>query len=271
MADDRFSLAGRVAIVTGGYGVLGGVLAASLAGAGVRVAVVGRRRDALDDKIQALREAGGDVLPIVADVVDEGQMAAGRDEVLRAWGRIDILINGAGGNVPAARNDGRPIFDVPLAAFDDVLRLNLHGTIVPSLVVGQAMAERRAGVIVNLSSMAADRAITGAMGYGVAKGAIDTFTRWLAMDLARRYGAGLRVNAVAPGFFLGNQNRRLLVNEDGAYTDRGRTIVDLTPMGRFGRADELVGPVHWLCSDAASFVTGAVIPVDGGFSAFSGV
>ena len=271
MSHERFALTGRVAVVTGGYGVLGGVLAASLAGAGVRVAVVGRRREPLEEKVDALRQQGADVMPVVADVVDEAQVAAGREQVLHAWGRIDILINAAGGNVPAARNDARPIFDVPMAAFDEVVRLNLHGTVLPTLVFGRAMAERGTGVIVNISSMAADRAITGAMGYSVAKGAIDVFTKWMAMDLARRYGGGLRVNAVAPGFFLGNQNRRLLVNEDGSYTDRGRTIVTLTPMGRFGRADELIGPVHWLCSDAASFVTGTVIPVDGGFSAFSGV
>ena len=271
MGPDRFTLAGRVAVVTGGYGVLGGVLAASLAESGVRVAVVGRRREAVEAKVETLRQGNGEAMPIVGDVVDESQMAAGRDDVLRAWGRIDILINAAGGNVPQARNDKRPIFDVPMAAFDEVVRLNLHGTVLPSMVFGRAMAERGAGVIINISSMAADRAITAAMGYGVAKGAIDVFTRWLAMDLARRYGAGLRVNAVAPGFFLGHQNRALLVNADGSYTDRGRTIVNLTPMGRFGRADELIGPVHWLCSDAASFVTGIVVPVDGGFSAFSGV
>jgi len=271
VASDRFTLAGRVAVVTGGYGVLGGVMAASLAEAGVRVAVVGRRKDALEERVLTLREHGADVLPVVADVTDEAQLVDGRDMVMRAWGQIDILINAAGGNVAAARNDGRPIFDVPMTAFDDVLRLNLHGTVVPTLIFGRAMADRGAGSIVNISSMAADRAITGAMGYGVAKGAIDTFTKWLATDLARRYGAGLRVNAIAPGFFLGNQNRKLLVRDDGSYTDRGRTIVTLTPMGRFGNAEELIGPVHWLCSDAASFVTGTVIPVDGGFSAFSGV
>lgn len=268
---DRFSLAGRVAVVTGGYGVLGGVLAASLAEAGVRVAVVGRRPEALRAQVDALQQSGGHAMAVAADVVNEAELSAGRKAILDAWGRIDILINAAGGNVPAARNDGRPIFDVPMAAFDEVVRLNLHGTVLPTMVFGQPMADRGVGAIVNISSMAADRAITAAMGYGVAKGAIDVFTRWMATDLARRYGAGLRVNAVAPGFFLGHQNRRLLVNDDGSYTDRGRTIVNLTPMGRFGQADELIGPVHWLCSDAASFVTGTVIPVDGGFSAFSGV
>ena len=266
-----FALDGRVAAVTGGYGVLGGMLASSLAGAGVKVAVIGRRPDAASEKAAALQREGREAIGIGANVADESETKRACDEVVAKWGRIDILINGAGGNVPAARNDRRPIFDVSMEAFDEVLRLNLHGTVVPTMIFGRAMADRGAGSIVNLSSMAASRAISGAMGYGVAKTAIDGFTRWMAMDLARQFGAGLRVNAVAPGFFLGNQNRALLVHPDGSPTERGQTIITRTPMGRFGRADELIGPVHWLCSDAASFVTGTVIPVDGGFSAFSGV
>jgi NAD(P)-dependent dehydrogenase (short-subunit alcohol dehydrogenase family) len=266
-----FSLEGRVAAVSGGYGVLGGVLASSLASAGVKVAVVGRRREAADAKATAIRASGGEAMAVVADVADEAAIRGGCDAILRAWGRVDILINAAGGNVPAARNDNRSIFDVPMDAFDEVVRLNLNGTVVPSLVFGRAMADHGSGCIVNISSMAATQSLTGVLGYSVAKAGVETLTRWLAMDLARRYGAGLRVNAVAPGFFLGNQNRALLVNPDGTYTPRGRTVVDRTPMGRFGQAEELVGPVHWLCSDAASFVTGVVVPVDGGFSVFSGV
>jgi NAD(P)-dependent dehydrogenase (short-subunit alcohol dehydrogenase family) len=206
-----------------------------------------------------------------ANVVEEDQVRAACAEVLTAWGRIDILINGAGGSVPAARNDNRSVFEVTMEAFDEVLRLNLHGTVVPSMVFGRAMADQGTGCIVNISSMAAALPLTGVMGYSIAKAGIESFTRWLAMDLARRYGAGLRVNAIAPGFFLGNQNRAVLVNPDGSHTARGATVIARTPMGRFGRAEELIGPVHWLCSDAASFVTGVVVPVDGGFSAFSGV
>jgi NAD(P)-dependent dehydrogenase (short-subunit alcohol dehydrogenase family) len=268
---DLFDLTGRVAAVSGGYGVLGGVLASSLAAAGVKVAVIGRKAASAEEKVAAIRSNGGAAMPVVADVLDEAAIRAGCDEVLHAWGRVDILINAAGGNVPAARNDNRSIFDVPMGAFDEVMRLNLHGTVVPTFVFGRAMAERGSGCIVNISSMAATQSLTGVLGYSVAKAGVESLTRWLAMDLARRYGAGLRVNAVAPGFFLGNQNRALLVNADGSYTPRGRTVVDRTPMGRFGQADELIGPVHWLCSDAASFVTGVVVPVDGGFSVFSGV
>ena len=270
-ARDLFDLEDRVAAVSGGYGVLGGVLASSLAAAGCKVAVVGRKMAAAEEKVAHIRDSGGDAMPVVADVLDEAAIQAGCAEIVRTWGRVDILINAAGGNVPAARNDNRSIFEVPMGAFDEVMRLNLHGTVVPTMVFGRAMAERGSGCIVNISSMAATQSLTGVLGYSVAKAGIESLTRWLAMDLARRYGAGMRVNAVAPGFFLGNQNRALLVNADGSYTPRGRTVVDRTPMGRFGRAEELIGPVHWLCSDAASFVTGVVVPVDGGFSVFSGV
>jgi NAD(P)-dependent dehydrogenase (short-subunit alcohol dehydrogenase family) len=268
---DCFSLDGRVAAVSGGYGVLGGVLASSLAAAGCRVAVIGRKAAAADQKVAEIRESGGVAMAVVADVLDEAAIQSGCQHVVRAWGHVDILINAAGGNVPAARNDSRSVFEVPMNAFDEVMRLNLHGTVVPTMVFGKAMAERGSGCIVNISSMAATQSLTGVLGYSVAKAGVESLTRWLAMDLARRYGPGMRVNAVAPGFFLGNQNRALLVNTDGSYTPRGRTVVDRTPMGRFGQAEELIGPVHWLCSDAASFVTGVVVPVDGGFSVFSGV
>jgi NAD(P)-dependent dehydrogenase (short-subunit alcohol dehydrogenase family) len=264
-------LAGRVAVVTGGYGVLGGSLAAGLAAAKVRVAILGRRRDAADDKVRTIRAAGGEAMSLVADALDEAAVRSARDELLRAWGRVDILVNAAGGNVAAARSDSRPVFEVPNTAFEEVLRLNLHGSVVPSMVFGEAMAAQRAGSIVNISSMAALRVLSGVLGYSIAKAGIDSFTRWLAVDLARRYGDGLRVNAVAPGFFVSAQNRAVLINPDGSYTERAKAIIGHTPMARFGRPEELIGVVNWLCSDAASFVTGVVLPVDGGFSVFGGV
>jgi NAD(P)-dependent dehydrogenase (short-subunit alcohol dehydrogenase family) len=271
MSADQLSLTGRVAVVTGGYGVLGGSLASGLAAAGARVAILGRRTDAAAAKVSEIRQNGGDSISLIADVLDEKRLREARDELLRSWGRIDILLNAAGGNVARARNDDRPVFDVPMDATDEVLRLNLHGTLIPSLIFGEAMARQGSGAIVNISSMASMHALSGVLGYSVAKAGVDSFTRWLAVDLARRYGAGLRVNAVAPGFFVTEQNRTVLLNADGSHTARAQRIIAHTPMARFGRPEELIGAVQWLCSDAASFVTGAVIPVDGGFSVFSGV
>ena len=271
MAADPFDLTGRVAVVTGGYGVLGGTMAAGLAAAGARVAILGRRRDAAEAKAEEIRRAGGEAMVLVADVLDERQVALARDELLGHWERVEILVNAAGGNLAAARSDGRSVFEVPLDALDAVLRLNLHGTVIPSMAFGKAMGRRGAGSIVNVSSMAAMQAISGVMGYSLAKAAVESFTRWLAVELARRHGDGVRVNAISPGFFVADQNRSVLLEADGSYTARARAIVARTPMGRFGRPEELVGPVRWVCSDAASFVTGAVIPVDGGFSAFSGI
>jgi NAD(P)-dependent dehydrogenase (short-subunit alcohol dehydrogenase family) len=265
------SLAGKIAVVTGGYGVLGASLAMGLAESGARVAILGRRRDAADAEVARIRHGGGDAMTLVADVLDEAQLRAARDDLLGAWGRVDILVNAAGGNVTRARNDDRSIFDVPLDAFDEALRLNLHGTVIPTMVFGQAMAEAGKGCVINISSMAAIRQLSGVLAYSVAKMGIDSFTRWMAVELARKHGDGLRVNAIAPGFFVTTQNRQVLINPDGSYTDRSKRIIDHTPMGRFGRPEELLGAVRWLCSDAASFVTGAVIPVDGGFSVHGGV
>lgn len=266
-----FDISGRVAVVTGGYGVIGSVLARGLAAAGARVAVLGRRQDAASTEAAAIRAKGGDAMALVADATDVGQLHAARDELLSAWGRVDILVNAAGGNVSRARSDTISVFEIPPDAFDEVLRLNLHGTVLPTMVFAEQMATQKRGAIVNISSMAAIQALSGVMGYSVAKAGIDNFTRWLAVDTARRHGDGVRVNAIAPGFFITTQNRGVLVTDDGGHTERARNILRQTPMGRFGRPEELVGAVHWLCSDAASFVTGAVIPIDGGFSVFSGV
>jgi NAD(P)-dependent dehydrogenase (short-subunit alcohol dehydrogenase family) len=268
---DLFDLTGKVAVVTGGYGVLGGSMAHALAAGGARVAILGRNRDAADAMAQSLRDTGAEAIAVIADVTDEAALAQARARVLETWQRLDILVNAAGGNVARSRSDTTSIFDVPYESFDEVLRLNLHGTVLPSLVFGAAMAEHRRGCIVNISSMASTQALSGVMGYSAAKAAVDNFTRWFAVDLARHYGDGIRVNAIAPGFFISTQNRAVLVHEDGSWTPRAQTIVSKTPMGRFGRHDELHGALRYLCSDAASFVTGTVLPVDGGFSAFSGV
>jgi NAD(P)-dependent dehydrogenase (short-subunit alcohol dehydrogenase family) len=246
-------------------------MADGLAGAGVKVAVLGRNREAAEAKAAALRAIGAEAMVLVADVLDECQMRAARDRLLSAWERVDMLVNAAGGHVPEARTDHGPAFAMPLPAFDEVVRLNLHGTVYPTLLFGEAMARQKKGSVVNISSMAATQAVSGVLGYSVAKAAIENFTRWMAVDLARRCGEGLRVNAIAPGFFVAKQNNSVLLHPDGSLTGRARTILARTPMGRFGDPADLQGPVLWLCSDAAAFVTGAVIPVDGGFSADSGI
>jgi NAD(P)-dependent dehydrogenase (short-subunit alcohol dehydrogenase family) len=266
-----FTLQGKTAVVAGGYGILGGSLASGIAAQGARVAILGRRREEVDAKVAELRAAGAEATPLVADVLDEAALRDARDVLLESWGAPDILINAAGGNVARARNDTKSIFDVPLDAFDEALRLNLHGTVIPTFVFGEAMVRRGTGSIVNISSMAALQALSGVLAYSVAKAGIDNFTRWMAVEMARKHDPRIRVNAIAPGFFLTTQNRAVLVDADGRPTPRAETIIKRTPMGRFGSSDELMGAVQWLCSDAASFVTGVVIPVDGGFSAFSGV
>ena len=271
MAQGMGWLEGRVALVTGGYGVLGGSIATGLAAAGVRVAVLGRRPAEAEKKVAEVRSVGGSAMAVVADVLEAAQVSSAAERVLAEWGRVDILVNAAGGNVAGARNDNRSVFDVPLDAFEEVMRLNVQGTVIPSLVIGKAMVRAGRGSIVNFSSMAATRAISGVLGYSVAKAGIESFTRWLAVELARKHGGGVRVNAIAPGFFVTHQNRAVLLNDDGTYTARAERVIAQTPMGRFGKPEELMGAVEWLCSDAASFVTGAVIPVDGGFSLFGGV
>jgi NAD(P)-dependent dehydrogenase (short-subunit alcohol dehydrogenase family) len=211
-------------------------------------------------------------MPVPADALDEKSLLQARDQVLQQWGRIDILINAAGGNSPDATVFGDvTFFNLKREAVQKMLDLNLMGTILPSQVFGEVMAKAGKGSIINISSMAAQRPLTRVIGYAAAKSAIDNFTRWLAVDLATKHGEGLRVNAIAPGFFIGEQNRAFLINADGTPTPRGETIIAHTPMKRFGEADELIGAAVWLCSDAAKFVTGIVVPVDGGFSAFGGV
>ncbi|HVF39318.1 MAG TPA: SDR family oxidoreductase [Gemmatimonadaceae bacterium] len=266
-----FDLTGRVAVITGGYGVLGGSMADALADAGAKIVILGRRREEGTRKASQLEDRGVEALMVEADVLDTEQLRRARDEILNAWKSVDILVNAAGGNVARSRTDTVPVFEVPHDAFDEVLALNLHGTVNPTLVFGEAMSRQKRGVVINISSMAASRAMSGVPGYSIAKAGVENFTRWMAMEMARKYGDGIRVNAIAPGFFITAQNRSVLLNPDGTPTPRAKAVIAQTPMGRFGNSGELAGAVQWLASDAASFVTGAVIPVDGGFSIYSGV
>jgi NAD(P)-dependent dehydrogenase (short-subunit alcohol dehydrogenase family) len=272
MAVTNGRLQGKVAIVTGATGVLGGAMARGLAKAGAKVAILGRRRDKADEMVEQIKDLGGQALATPADVLEKEQLERARDRVLAEWGKIDILINAAGGTTAEATvSPDKTIFDMPLDPMRYVIDLNLIGTLLPSQVFGEVMARAKQGCIVNISSMNAQRALTRAVAYSAGKAAIDNFTKWLAVELTTKFGEGLRVNAIAPGFFVAEQNRALLLNDDNTLTARGQKIIDHTPAGRFGDPDDLVGPLVWLCSPAARFVNGTVIMVDGGVNAFSGI
>lgn len=272
MGNTLFDITGKVILITGGTGVLGSSMAEYLLSEKAKVVLMGQTRTKVEDKVNELKQKYSYVLGFSGSVLDNHFLMEVKKQVVNTWGRIDVLINAAGGNMPGAViGEDQTIFDLNMEDFRSVSELNLDGSVIPSLVFGKQMAEQGHGCILNVSSMAATRALTRVVGYSASKAAIDNFTKWMATELALKFGKGLRVNAIAPGFFISNQNRKLLLNEDGSYTDRGKTIIDNTPMKRFGNANELHGAVHWLISDAASFVTGAIIPIDGGFSAFSGV
>jgi NAD(P)-dependent dehydrogenase (short-subunit alcohol dehydrogenase family) len=280
----KVDLSGKVAAVTGGSGVLCSRMAVALAECGARVAVLSRRQEAVDAVAREIRDAGGEAVGISCDVLDRESVTAANRTIAETYGPIDILINGAGGNHPKGTAsverlrvddlksddpDLRTFFELDSAAVSFVFDLNFMGTLLPTQIFARSMAERESGTILNISSMAAFLPLTKVAAYSAAKAAIDNFTRWLAVHMSR---VGVRVNAIAPGFYLTEQNRTLLTQEDGSLTPRGETIVSQTPVGRFGQPDELIGTLLWLVDDkASSFVTGIVVPVDGGFSAFSGV
>ena len=265
-----FDVQDKVAVVTGGAGVLCATLCRALAEAGAKVAVL----DLRPEPAEALAaELGNGAVGIACNVLDKPSIESAAQKVIELFGRVDILINGAGGNKPqATTNAEQPFFDLPADALRWVFDLNLMGTILPSQVFGKIMAEQKYGVILNISSMNAFRPLTRIAAYSAAKAGVSNFTQWLAVHMAQEYSPEIRVNAIAPGFFLTEQNRFLLTDkETGNLTPRGQTIIGHTPMNRFGTPDDLIGATMWLVSPASSFVTGIVVPVDGGFSAFSGV
>ncbi|MBN1905287.1 MAG: SDR family oxidoreductase [Deltaproteobacteria bacterium] len=267
-----FSIKDKVVIITGGGGIIGGALAKGFLSAGAKVIILGRTEAHLKQMVDALKTTENEITCFQCDVLDQERLIQVNNEIVGRYSRIDVLINAAGGNMPGATiGVDQNIFDLDMDAFKKVTDLNLNGTVLPTLVFGKSMAENGKGSIINISSMASIRAITRVVGYSAAKAAIDNFTRWMAVELAGKFGSGLRMNAIAPGFLLTSQNRRLLTNEDGSLTERGKSIINLTPFKRFGEPEEMVGPVIWLASDASAFVTGAIVPIDGGFSSFSGV
>jgi NAD(P)-dependent dehydrogenase (short-subunit alcohol dehydrogenase family) len=271
MSKANFGLSGKIAVVTGGGGVLGGSISKSLLEAGVVVIILDIREEAIERRINEL--AGlGEVVGLTCDILNMESLREVSAKIVGMYGQIDILINAAGGNIPGATlTEDQTIFDMKMDDFTKVTNLNLNGSVMPCMVFGEVMAQNGQGSIINISSMATYSAITRVPGYSVAKSGINIFTQWLATELSMKFGEKIRVNAIAPGFFIGDQNRAVLINPDGSLTDRSVKVLAKTPMGRFGDITELNGLVQFLCSDAASFITGAIIPVDGGFSAYSGV
>ncbi len=268
-----YDFSGRSIVITGGAGVLGGEIACALVGCGAKVAILDRDPALADRLLKRFETSVGEAIVVFADVLNRPSLLKAKQAVLDAFGRIDCLINSAGGNKPdATTGPDRSFFEIPEEALRFVFELNITGTILASQIFGQAMADQGEGVILNFSSMSAYRPLTRILGYSAAKSAVSNFTEWLAVHLAQNYSPRIRVNAVAPGFFLTDQNRYLLTEkETGHLTARGQSIVGHTPMGRFGQPEDLLGTVLWLLSPASAFVTGVVVPVDGGFHAFSGV
>ena len=270
---DLFDLSGKVIAATGAGGVLVGEVARGLAGAGACVAVLDIREDAAKGVAEEIVAAGGEAVGIKMDVLEKSSVEAAQKTILDRFGGVDILINGAGGNrKEATTSPDLSFFDLPMDAFQWVFDLNFLGTLIPCQVFGRDMAGQGEGIMLNISSMNAFRPLTKIPAYSAAKAAVSNFTQWLAVHMAKEYSARIRVNAIAPGFFLTDQNRYLLTDEkSGSLTPRGRTIIDHTPMRRFGEPAELLGTVLWLLSPASAFVSGIIVPLDGGFSAFSGV
>ncbi len=268
-----FSIEGKVIAVTGGTGILAGGLATYLQRQGAKIAILSLFQDEVDDAVAKAKKISPDVIGFACDVTDVAAVQAAHDGIIAEFGTVDVLVNGAGGNMKGATvNPDDDLFDaISFGDYSKVLDLNLKGTVIPSFIFGKTIAEKGNGSIINFSSMSADLAITRVLGYSNAKAGVDNFTRWMSTELTQRYGDGVRVNAVAPGFFVTHQNRALLTTEDGGFTERGQQVIDNTPMRRFGNPEEVYGAFHYLMSDAASFVTGTVIKVDGGFSSFSGV
>lgn len=270
--ENNFSLAGKVIVVTGGTGILGKSFIDGIVAAGGAVGILGRNREVAEQRADEINKNGGRAVALVADVLNTDDLNAAKEKVWNEFGRLDGLVNGAGGNMPegvlAPEDD---IFKMNLEGMKRVTEVNLWGTLMPTQVFGELIARTGKGSIVNISSMNSKRAITKVLGYNMGKAAVDCYNQWYAVELANRYGDAIRMNALAPGFFLTEQNRYLLTKPEGGYTDRGALVIKQTPFKRFGKPEELIGTLVWLLSDASAFVTGSMICVDGGFSIFGGV
>lgn len=268
--NELFSVKDKVVVITGGTGVLGSCIGKHLALEGAKVVLMGRRKEEGDKLVDEIKAAGGEAMFLVTDVMNPETVQANCDDILARYGKVDSLLNAAGGNMPGATiAPSGTIFDIKVEDFERVLNVNLTGTVIPTQIFLRPMVEAGHGSIVNFSSMAAFRPMTRVLGYAAAKAGISNFTAFMANEVATKFTSNIRVNAIAPGFFLTNQNRALLTNPDGSLTERGQDVIRQTPFKRFGRPEELCGTIQYLISDAASFVTGTVAVVDGGFNAFA--
>lgn len=265
-----FDIKNHVVVITGGTGILGREIGKYLALQGAKVVLLGRKKEIGEALAEAIRQEGGHAIFRTCDVMDKEHVKAVRDEILDLYGRVDALLNAAGGNMPGATiGPSGTIFDVKVDEFEKVLGVNLTGTVIPTQEFLEPMVKNGHGSIVNFSSMAAFRPLTRVMGYAAAKAGISNFTAFMASEVARKFTSGIRINAIAPGFFLTEQNRSLLTNPDGSLTERGQDVIRQTPFGRFGKPEELCGTIHYLISDASAFVTGTVAVVDGGFNVYT--
>lgn len=265
-----FDIKDQVVVITGGTGVLGKAIAAHLAEQGAKVVIMGRKAEVGNAIVEDIKAKGGEAMFLTTNVLDEAILEHNLKDIMDKYGRVDALLNAAGGNMPGATiSPNGNFFDLKVDEFQKVLNLNLTGTVLPTQVFLKPMVAQGKGSIVNFSSMAAFRPMTRVCGYAAAKAGISNFTAYMAHEVAMKFGEGIRVNAIAPGFFLTEQNRTLLTNEDGSYTERGNDVIRQTPFKRFGRPEELCGTIQYLISDAAAFVTGTVAVVDGGFNTFA--
>ncbi len=265
-----FCIKDRVVVITGGTGVLGSEIAGHLAKEGAKVIILGRNVEAGERVVANIQEKGGEACFYPTDVLNKEMLELNKKDILAKYGRIDALLNAAGGNMAGATiGPNNTIFDLQLEAFKNVVDLNLLGTVLPTMIFAEVMAQQKCGAIVNFSSESAMRPLTRVVGYGAAKAAVSNLTKYMAGELAIKFGEGIRVNAIAPGFFLTEQNRTLMTNPDGSYTERAKSVIAHTPFRRLGRPEELFGTIQYLISDASKFVTGTIAVVDGGFDAFS--
>lgn len=268
--NNLFDIKGNVTVITGGTGVLGRTIAKYLALNGARVVILGRKEDVGNQIAADIRAEGGECEFMKTDVLNAEVVIKNCEDILAKYGRVDTLLNAAGGNMPGATiPPDKTIFDLQPDQFQTVLELNLTGTVIPTQIFLEPMVEQGKGSVINFSSMAAYRPLTRVAGYAAAKAGISNFTAYMATECARKFGEGIRVNAIAPGFFLTEQNRSLLTNPDGSYTQRGQDVIRQTPFGRMGNPEELCGTIHYLMSDASKFVTGTVAVVDGGFNVYA--